>query len=166
MLPTRVLETFSRLPAEIVGLCRPQTWEDLTTSPQPGMRPIRDALAHMIGTEVFWILHIIRGKTLRRRKPEFYESLDGVLRVWVPQRETTAEFVRTLTPAKRRERRRLPWDATQSASVEEIVWHVVTHEQYHRGQIFTRLALLGRRDLPDYDILRDAAVRPVAKYRK
>jgi len=27
-------------------------------------------------------------------------------------------------------------------------------EQYHRGQIFTRLALLGRRDLPDYDLLR------------
>ncbi len=28
------------------------------------------------------------------------------------------------------------------------------HEQYHRGQIFTRLALLGRRDLPDLDLLR------------
>ena len=28
-------------------------------------------------------------------------------------------------------------------TVEEMVWHVVTHEQYHRGQIFTRLGLLG-----------------------
>jgi uncharacterized damage-inducible protein DinB len=37
--------------------------------------------------------------------------------------------------------------------VEDIVWHVVTHEQYHRGQIFTRLALLGRRDLPDLDVI-------------
>jgi uncharacterized damage-inducible protein DinB len=32
--------------------------------------------------------------------------------------------------------------------------HVVTHEQYHRGQVFTRLALLGRHDLPDHDMLR------------
>ena len=39
-------------------------------------------------------------------------------------------------------------------TIEEIVWHVVTHEQYHRGQIFTRLAMLGRRDLPDHDMLR------------
>ena len=47
-----------------------------------------------------------------------------------------------------------PWDQSQSVSIEEIVWHVVTHEQYHRGQVFSRLALLGRRDLPDYDLLR------------
>ena len=39
-------------------------------------------------------------------------------------------------------------------SWEQLVWHVVTHEQYHRGQVFTRLALLGRRDLPDHDLLR------------
>jgi uncharacterized damage-inducible protein DinB len=130
------------------------------------MRPIRDVLAHMIGTEAAWILHVIRHTPLRRKKPEFFDSLDRVLRVWIPQRETIAAFVQTLTTAKRRERRPFPWDATQTASVEEIVWHVVTHEQYHRGQIFTRLALLGRRDLPDYDVLRNTNIKPVAKLRE
>jgi uncharacterized damage-inducible protein DinB len=66
----------------------------------------------------------------------------------------TIAFVQALSPEERLSRRAFPWDASQSASVEEIVWHVVTHEQYHRGQIFTRLALLGRQDLPDHDLLR------------
>lgn len=53
-----------------------------------------------------------------------------------------------LAPERGQSRRPFPWDAHETASVEEIVWHVVTHEQYHRGQIFTRFALLGQRHLP------------------
>jgi uncharacterized damage-inducible protein DinB len=48
----------------------------------------------------------------------------------------------------------VPWDPAVTVSVEEIVWHVVGHDQYHRGQVFTRLAMMGRRDLPDQDLIR------------
>ncbi|MDR7428208.1 MAG: DinB family protein [Armatimonadota bacterium] len=82
------------------------------------------------------------------------EDLDGILAAWRPQREATVALVAGLSPAEARSRRPFPWDPTETASVEEIIWHVVTHEQYHRGQVFTRLALLGRRDLPDHDLLR------------
>lgn len=66
----------------------------------------------------------------------------------------TADTVLRLTRGELESRRPLPWDASKSVGVEEVVWHVVAHDQYHRGQVFTRLGLLGRRDLPDHDLIR------------
>lgn len=97
------------------------------------MRPIRDVLVHMIASQRYWIGHVIHGDP----------------------REATLRFIDGLTAGRRRDRYRSnPQDARQTASIEEIIWHVVTHEQYHRGPLFTRLALLVRRDLPDQDRLR------------
>lgn len=155
MLPSRVMQSFRDLPVEIVGLCRRHPWKQLTTPPRPGLRSIRDLLVHMLNTEYFWIQRVVLRRRRRRRTPGSFRSLDAILKVWTPQRGATLQLIGGLTPTQRRERRRIPWDAGQTASIEEIVWHVITHDQYHRGQIFTRLALLGRRDLPDYDILRE-----------
>lgn len=118
------------------------------------MRAIRDILVHLISAEQHWIRHVIHGDTRQRLDPNSFPDLDSILKPWQAQRSATMEFVRGLTPTRRQERRPFTWDAKETASLEEIVWHVVTHEQYHRGQIFTRLALLGRQDLPDYDMLR------------
>jgi len=154
MIPPRIAESLRNLPNEMIGLCRPHRWDDLTTPPAEGMRPVRDVLVHMIGAEAFWIRHVIHGQPRQRLDPASFSGLDSILAAWVPQREGTLVLVRALTPEERLSRRPFPWNPAESASIEEIVWHVVTHEQYHRGQVFTRLALLGRRDLPDYDLLR------------
>lgn len=154
MLPPRIAETFASLPDELVGLCRAHSWEQLTTSPSEGTRSIRDILVHLIAAEAYWIGYVIQRKPRERIRPEAFADLDAILARWKPQRQATGEFLSGLTPQTRASRRPFPWDASQSASVEEIVWHVVTHEQYHRGQMFTRLALLGRQELPDYDMLR------------
>jgi uncharacterized damage-inducible protein DinB len=157
MIPPRIMDTFASVPAELVGLCRPHPWDDLTRSPADGMRSIRDVLAHVIGAEAFWIHHVaLRSRAFERAKfaPAAFAALDAILSAWTPQRAATLKFFEQLTPDQRVSRRAFPWDQTQAASVDEITWHVITHEQYHRGQIFTRLALLGRRDLPDYDLLR------------
>ncbi len=154
MIPQRILETFARVPEEIVGLCRPHPWLQLTHPPQDGMRSIRDILVHMMSAEHNWIRHVIHGDPRQRLDPNSFPDLDSILKPWQAQRTATLGFVRTLTPTQRQERRPFPWDAEQTTSLEEVVWHVVTHEQYHRGQLFTRLALLGRQDLPDYDMLR------------
>lgn len=154
MLPLRISETFARVPDEVVGLCRPHRWEELVTPPRDGTRPIRDILVHIMSAERYWIRHAIHGEPRERFSPETFSDLDAILARWKPQREATLASLSGLTPEVRTSRRAFPWDASQTASVEEIVWHVVTHEQYHRGQIFTRLALLGRSDLPDHDMLR------------
>jgi uncharacterized damage-inducible protein DinB len=156
LLPPRVADVFRRTPAELIGLCRPHPWDQLTAAPAAGLRSIRDILAHLIDAESGWIGYVIERRPRVKADPASFGSLDQLLAAWVPQRESSLALILWLTPEARLERRPLPWDAAATASVEEIVWHVVAHEQYHRGQVFTRLALLGRRDLPDHDLLRAA----------
>ncbi len=154
MIPARILKTFQSLPNDLIELCRPHTREQLTTSPADGMRSIWDVLVHLAGVEAFWIGHVVLGHPREKLLPEAFKDLDDILSFWNQQREATISLVGTLAANGRTSRRAFPWDPHESASVEEIIWHVVTHEQYHRGQVFTRLALLGRRDLPDHDMLR------------
>jgi uncharacterized damage-inducible protein DinB len=99
-------------------------------------------------------VHLIRGRPLLDVHADAWSSLDDALAMWKPMRDETALWVNTLMAGERRGRRTFPWAPAESATVEEIIWHVVTHEQYHRGQIFTRLALLGQRNLPVRDLLR------------
>jgi uncharacterized damage-inducible protein DinB len=153
MLPPRIADAFRSGPADLVGVCRPHPWDQLTSAPGDGLRSIRDILAHLMDNEAGW-LGLVRGEAPRRFDPSAFGSLDVILAAWTPLREASVALVLGLTPEQRLSRRPLPWDASASASVEEIVWHVVAHEQYHRGQVFTRLALLGRRDLPDHDLIR------------
>ena len=153
MLPPRVAFALEKVPGELVTLCRPHTWEQLTRAPGEGMRPIRDVLVHLLAAEAFWIAHVLQGHPRPRFDAAAFGDLDGILAAWVPQRQATVALVGGLTPADRLARKPLPWDSSEEASVEEIIWHLVTHEQYHRGQVFARLALLGRRDLPDHDLL-------------
>ena len=160
MLPPRVAAAFEKVPGELVGLCRPHTWEELTTPPGADMRPIRDVLVHLLAAEGFWIGHVIQGHSRPRPDLASFTDLDSILGAWAPQRQASLALLHTLEPAERLARRPLPWDLADHATIEEIIWHVVTHEHYHRGQVFTRLALLGRRNLPDHDLLRSATSRP------
>lgn len=154
MIPPHIVERFATVPDELIALCRPHTWEQLAASPGEGMKSIRAVLVHTAGAETYWIQHVVLGRPLVRPDEASFTDLDALLAHWKPQRQATLAFVGGLTPGGRTERRPFPWNAQDGATVEDIVWHVVTHEQYHRGQIFTRLALLGRRDLPDHDMLR------------
>ena len=154
MIPQRIFERFGTVPDELIGLCRPHTWAQLTAPPGEGMKSIRSVLVHLAGVEAFWIQHVVLARPRMKPREEDLADLDAILDIWKPQRETTMRFVRALTPEQRAEKKAFPWNPQEHATVEDIVWHVVSHEQYHRGQIFTRLALLGRRDLPDHDMLR------------
>jgi len=154
MIPRQTLGYFTAVPDELLALCAPHRWEDLTSPPAPGLRSIRDILVHIVGAEQRWIHHAIAGQPKMSDRPEAFSDLDTIGRHWRPQRKATVALVQGLTAEAWHSRRPFHFDPSRTATVEEILWHVVTHEQYHRGQIFTRLALLGRRDLPDLDLLR------------
>ncbi len=154
VLPAAIAERFRTVPADVIAQCRPHPWEQLTTAQAPGMKSIREILVHMMGTEHFWLHHVVEGKPLRRPDPAAFENLDAILAPWSAQREATMAWLETLGPGQLSSTRMQPGSPSKSATVSDIIWHVVTHEQYHRGQIFTRLAFLGRRDLPDNDLLR------------
>ncbi len=154
MLPPRVAAAFRSLPADLVGVCRPHPWADLVAAPAAGLRSVRDILVHIMDTEAGWLQHVVLGQPRRELDPATFADLDAVLAAWEPLRAASSELVLALSDEERRSRRPLPWDAAETVSVEEVVWHVVAHDQYHRGQVFTRLGLLGRRDLPDHDLIR------------
>lgn len=154
MLPPRIRAGFKTVPDEIVGLCRAHSWEQLATPAVEGIRPIADILLHMVRAEAFWFQHVVFGQPRPNTAPDASKDLDAILALWKPQRDGSLRWLEGLTDHDRADTRPFPWDQSQRASIEDIVWHVVTHEQYHRGQVFTRLALLGRRDLPDHDMLR------------
>lgn len=154
MLPRLIAEAFRSFPTDLAAVCRPHSWAELTRGPSDGMRSIREILLHLMENEAGWVGHVIRGEPRRRFDPTVYGSLDAIVTEWGPLRAATADTILRLTPEERESRRPLPWGASKTVSVEEVVWHVVAHDQYHRGQVFTRLALLGRRDLPDHDLIR------------
>jgi len=156
MLPPLIADAFHTLPADLVAVCRPHSWEELTAVPGDGLRSVRDILVHLMDNEAGWVGHVVRGEPRRRFDPAAFDGLDSVLAEWEPLRAASVATILGLTEEARRDRRPLPWDAAKTVSVEEIVWHIVGHDQYHRGQAFTRLALLGRRDLPDHDLIRVA----------
>jgi uncharacterized damage-inducible protein DinB len=154
MLPPRVLSTFQNAPTELVDVCRPHSWDELTAVPGAGMKSIRDILVHLIDADAGWIGHAMEGGPREPLGPDMFQGLDEILTTWEPRRIATVRLLQRLPPEERTATRRDPWNPAVLATVEEIVWHVVTHEQYHRGQIFARLALVGRRDLPDLDVIR------------
>lgn len=153
MLPPAIAETFRRVPEALVGLCRPHSWQELTTPPAPGMRSIKEILVHLMDTEAGYVVAVIHGFPWSPAGGAYFTTLDSILESWNREREYTTRFFSSLTPDQAKEPRAVPW-LGRMVTVADIVWHVITHEQYHRGQIFTRLALLGRRDLPDHDMLR------------
>jgi uncharacterized damage-inducible protein DinB len=153
MLPPLIADAFRSLPSDLVAVCRPHSWEGLTAAPGDGLRSVRDILVHLMDNETGWVGHVVRGEPRRRFDPAAFDGLDSILTEWEPLRATSVATILGLTGEARRSRRPLPWDAAKTVSVEEVVWHVVGHDQYHRGQVFTRLALLGRRDLPDHDLI-------------
>jgi len=157
MFPMRVIQAVKNLPNELTTLCCQHAWAGLTLAPANGMRSIHEILAHLIDAEAGWINHVVRELPRQRVQPGLFSSLDQIAQTWLPQREATLSWVQGLTANDLASTRPLPWNREELATVEEILWHFVTHEQYHRGQIFTRLALLGRRDLPDHDLLRQGA---------
>lgn len=154
MIPRPTLDLFRAVPDELLALCAAHGWDAMTSAPAEGLRSIRDILAHMVGAEQRWIHHVVAGKPQVRDRPEAFSDLTAIGNLWRPQRDATVALAGALTAEEWRTRRLLPWNPQRTAGVDEIFWHVVTHEQYHRGQVFTRLALLGRRDLPDLDLLR------------
>jgi len=155
VLPPLIAEAFRSFPDDLVSVCRPHSWEDLIRAPGDDMRSVRDILVHLMDNEAGWVGHVVGGEARRKFAPDAFGSLDAILAEWEPLRAKTADTIHALTREAQEARRQLPWDASKTVSVAEVVWHVAAHDQYHRGQVFTRLALLGRKNLPDHDLIRE-----------
>lgn len=71
-------------------------------------------------------------------------------RAFGPVREHTVAWLAGLDESARTETRRIGWEPYE-VSLELIARHVITHDFHHKGQVTTRLAMLGVQ-VPDLDI--------------
>jgi len=115
----------------------------LTWTPQPGVSSIGEKLLHVAQVEDYWFRHHIEGQPLRPSYaladfPDMaaiqslidhvHADAERVLEPLAPDQLTQA-----VGPHGQKLRRSLGW----------IIWHVVEHEVYHRGQIMTLLRMQG-----------------------
>lgn len=150
-LPESVLEALAKRPFDLLDLAKKLPEGGFTWQPHPNVKSIRGVLAHMLDAEQYWVYRVLRGETVSKREVPY--STPGELEAdWRPVRERTVAYLRDLPAAALTEMRTVPWDPGTKVSVEVILWHLVTHEFHHKGQVCTRLAMLGV-DVPDLDLI-------------
>jgi len=112
-------------------------------------------LAHSIGAEERCVTMLIQGKPI----PVMYEAraadtLDGLIEDAAAIRAETRRFLSTLTAEDYLQKITISRGAARGLvlTVEEILFHVINHENYHRGQIVTALQRRGI-DPPNFDYI-------------
>jgi uncharacterized damage-inducible protein DinB len=129
----------------VVEALRRLTPEQLTREPAPGLSSVRTTAHHIAGATSVWARRLL-GETVTARPPEAdYPTVDDLERFFREGHDTFDRLLAGLDP----ERLEATWTyqnfAGESASLPlwAVFRHVVNHATYHRGQIASKLRLLG-----------------------
>ncbi|MEW6049296.1 MAG: DinB family protein [Bacillota bacterium] len=151
IIPGFALKAMSDRPFQLLDLCRKLPEGGFLWKPYPGVRSIRDVLVHMIGADRHWVEFVVEGKPRPQIDPDALASPDEVEHAFRPVREHTVAWMAGLDEQARTETRRIRWEPHE-VTLEAIAWHLITHDFHHKGQVCTRLAMLGI-EVPDLDII-------------
>ncbi|MBN1504373.1 MAG: DinB family protein [Candidatus Eisenbacteria bacterium] len=102
---------------------------------KPGLPSVRDLLVHMMDAEDYWMGSVVLGEKHRKYTPEKYSAVEALEADWNGIRERTRRFLSAASAETLRETRAVPGDAGGVIEVETILWHFLTHEIHHRGQV-------------------------------
>ncbi|HHV54965.1 MAG TPA: DinB family protein [Firmicutes bacterium] len=151
LIPEFVLRAMSERPFQLIELCRrlPDDW--WTWQPHPRVMSIKTILVHMMKAEEIWVSHIVKGRPRPMLDPAAFVTPAELEAAWRPVRTRTVEWLAGLDESARSETRKVPGDPPE-VTLEAIAWHLVTHDFHHKGQVCTRLAMLGV-EVPDLDII-------------
>ena len=117
-------------------------------------KSVRQIVAHCVGAEERWIEMRIGGRALTA----FYEeraaaTVEALWADWDAVRAGTRDFYRRLDAdcLAFQIAVQLPqWDHHTHLSLEQILFHILNHENYHRGQVVMTLQRMGI-DPPNFD---------------
>lgn len=116
---------------------------------------LRDTLAHLVAVE--WVWHERwRGRSPGREEairdwgPEQFPTLAAVIERWAAVERRVREYLASVSESQ------LPKPLAYtnikgeswSYPLWQILWHVVNHQTYHRGQVTTLLRQLGAKAQP------------------
>jgi uncharacterized damage-inducible protein DinB len=131
--------------------------EDLDRSPAPGFRSVGEVLRHVIAAEERWWHGGIHARPYEAWRPRGWDrmtdeekqtsrrdrfpSTQAILEGLQAAHAPVDAFLRETEAADLCEKRRATWD--EENTLRWILWHLVEHDQHHRGQIYTRVRMLG-----------------------
>ncbi len=108
-----------------------------------GNRSLRDVLVHMLVAKQNWVGHVLlNGARLPARLDDF-ASVDEIERAWHPVREETLRFLRTVTAEQLNRVIVDEYEPQIMYSAELVLWHWLTHEFFHVGEICLALGQHG-----------------------
>lgn len=116
-------------------------------------KSVGDLLSHCIGAEERWVVGRLIGETVDRYEARAATTVDGWYRDFQTTRARTRAYFDALsaTGLARIVEFDLPnWNHAGSLSVEHMLFHVLNHESFHRGQASMALQQQGI-DPPNFD---------------
>jgi uncharacterized damage-inducible protein DinB len=102
---------------------------------KPGAFSVRDLLVHLMDAEDYWIGSVILAGKHQKFTPEKYADLNTLRADWEKIRERTKTVFATLSSEMLGEPRTVQWETEVTFDVDKALWHLLTHEIHHRGQI-------------------------------
>ncbi len=102
---------------------------------KPGMFSVRDLLVHLMDAEDYWIGSVVLAGRHRKFTPEKYSDAKDVRQDWDEVRRRTRTVFATLSDELLGCSRSVHRDTEETLDVDRILWHFLTHEFHHRGQV-------------------------------
>lgn len=128
----------------VLDACRKLTPEQYAAEPVPGWSSVRSSLVHVAIVIDGWVRGVIGETVDSVPTEEEMPAVDDIERLLDRAQQNFERLVSTLTP----ERLAAPMTLRRGArSVDLPPWavlrHVVNHSTYHRGQVASKLRMLG-----------------------
>ena len=102
---------------------------------RPGVFSVRDLLAHLMDAEDYWIGSVVLGGKHLKFAPERYCDVKALRVDWEKTRERTRTVFATLSEELLGQTRTAPHETDVTLEVDRILWHLLTHEIHHGGQV-------------------------------
>jgi len=131
------------IPFQLLRSVRQLPQGEFTAPALSASRSLRDVLVHLMKAEQVWVGHVIlRGEKVPLWSADFI-SADDLQDAWEPLRKRTVQFFQDATPQQLAEVIVDEYEPHITFSVELALWHFVTHEFFHAGEISLHLGLNG-----------------------
>lgn len=130
--------------------------EELFTKPVKSSYPtLRETLLHIWEAQVIWPTRIKGGVMDQWPRLSFEGGKKEILEAMVASAKDMQQYVSTLSPeflAQKLSYRNMRNNAYETV-IEDILFHVVNHGSYHRGQVITILRELGATKIENTDLI-------------
>lgn len=139
----QLAQTTAEIPFRLLDSLRQVPQEQFLAPSLSGGRSLRDVLVHMLIAEQNWVGHVVLKSEKSPAQLQDFASVDEIERAWHLVREETMRFLRAATAEQLSTTIVDEYEPHITYSAELALWHWLTHEFFHAGEICLALGLRG-----------------------